>query len=158
MALQKVAGEQNPADLVVKHLNVSSARRHLEGLGIWVGNGRARSAPNCSVLNQLSRRDQRRRRAAQLTRWGEKQIQESLRREGPHELPQKEKLKSILKEKLKCEWKDGKVAAARAAVVAEPSFSDSIQNQMEEPRWRKHDEGNKMEEARWRKQDKGNKI
>ena len=50
-------------------------------------------------------------------------------------MPQKEKLKSILKEKVKCERKDCKVAAARAAVVAEPSFPDPIQNQMQEPRW-----------------------
>ena len=62
-------------------------------------------------------------------------VQESQRREGPYELPQKDKLKSILKEKVKCERKDGKVAAARAAVVAEPSFSDPIHNQMKEPRW-----------------------
>ena len=50
-------------------------------------------------------------------------------------MPRKEKLKSILKEKARCERKDGEVAAARAAVVAEPSFPDPIQNQMEELRW-----------------------
>ena len=63
-------------------------------------------------------------------------VQESQWREGPYELPQKDKLKSISKEKVKCEREDGKVAAARASVVAETSFPDPVQNQMEEPRWK----------------------
>ena len=52
MKLQKVAGEQNPADMVTKHLNVTSARRHFESLGIWAGEGCAESAQNCSALTQ----------------------------------------------------------------------------------------------------------
>ena len=55
---------------------VSDSKQEKVGLGIWVGDGRARSAPSCGVLTQLSRRDHKRPRAAQLTRWGEKQIQE----------------------------------------------------------------------------------
>ena len=44
-------------------------------------------------------------------------------------------MKPIPKEKVKCNVKDGKVAVARAASAAEPSYRDMIQNQKEEPSW-----------------------
>ena len=45
IALHNVAGADNPADVVTKHLCAKLLRRHLTRLGVRTGGSRARSAP-----------------------------------------------------------------------------------------------------------------
>lgn len=43
--LEKVAGPQNPADILTKHVDSPCLLRHLEGLDLYFEQGRADSAP-----------------------------------------------------------------------------------------------------------------
>ena len=43
----KVSGEQNPADLVAKHLGADAISAHLVRLSCWERSGRAKAAPRC---------------------------------------------------------------------------------------------------------------
>ena len=56
IGIQKVAGADNPADLVTKHLNADTMRKHMERVGVRTSGGRARSAPILGVLGHRGRR------------------------------------------------------------------------------------------------------
>ena len=56
IGLQKVAGADNPADLVTKHLNAEAMKRHMARLGVNTSGGRARSAPMLGALGRRGRR------------------------------------------------------------------------------------------------------
>ena len=56
IGLQKVAGADNPADLVTKHLNAEAMRKHMARLGVNTSGGRARSAPMLGALGRRGRR------------------------------------------------------------------------------------------------------
>ena len=56
IGIQKVAGADNPADLVTKHLNAETMRKHMERVGVRTSGGRARSAPILGVLGHRGRR------------------------------------------------------------------------------------------------------
>ena len=45
IGLQKIAGAENPADLVTKYFNADTMRKHLGRLGVRTSGGRARSVP-----------------------------------------------------------------------------------------------------------------
>ena len=51
LAVNKVPGQDNPADLFTKHLCAETMRRHVETLGLDIVGGRARSAPTLSRIN-----------------------------------------------------------------------------------------------------------
>ncbi len=50
IAVEKVAGEENPADLLTKHLASDVLTGHLARLGCWEREGRARIAPQCTSV------------------------------------------------------------------------------------------------------------
>ena len=50
IALQKVTGADNPADIMAKHFCADDLRRHLVRLGVRTGGGGARSAPLFGAL------------------------------------------------------------------------------------------------------------
>ena len=56
IGLQKVAGADNPADLVTKHLNAEAMKKHMARLGVNTSGGRARSAPMLGALGRRGRR------------------------------------------------------------------------------------------------------
>ena len=47
MLVEKVPGEENPADLMTKHLSADAISAHLVRLSCWEASGRARAAPRC---------------------------------------------------------------------------------------------------------------
>ena len=51
LTVQKVAGVDNPADLLTKHLGVADMRRHVEALGIQTSRSRAAAAPRLSATS-----------------------------------------------------------------------------------------------------------
>ena len=56
IGIQKVAGADNPADLVTKHLNAETMKKHMERVGVRTSGGRARSAPILGVFGHRGRR------------------------------------------------------------------------------------------------------
>ena len=50
LKLVKVPGAENPADIVTKHLNAATSKRHLEGLCMKACSGRAASAPTVATV------------------------------------------------------------------------------------------------------------
>lgn len=57
MALHKVRGLVNPADLVTKHLAQAAVTKHFGAFDMWVELGRAESAPVLSSLRTAAVRD-----------------------------------------------------------------------------------------------------
>ena len=67
--LLKVAGLANPADLMTKHLSRVDADRHLAGLGMQLGSGRAATAPTLGSLGlPRTREHEATRRSNRFTR------------------------------------------------------------------------------------------
>ena len=54
LEVQKVAGAENPADLLTKHLAVESMLKHMAALNMEFPSGRARLAPTLSNINSNS--------------------------------------------------------------------------------------------------------
>ena len=48
LLVEKVPGEDNPADLMTKHLGADAISAHLVRLSCWEASGRAKAAPRCS--------------------------------------------------------------------------------------------------------------
>ena len=55
IGIVKIAGTENPADLMTKHLDADSIAANLTRLSCWPKEGRAQSAPSCRHL-QVSRK------------------------------------------------------------------------------------------------------
>ena len=53
----KVPGEQNPVDLVTKHVSAELVLRHTGTLGIVLGSGRAASAPQFNAARERQHDD-----------------------------------------------------------------------------------------------------
>ena len=48
--IAKVPGQDNPADILTKNVAAELIHKHTETLGVWIGNGRAQTAPQLSSI------------------------------------------------------------------------------------------------------------
>ena len=48
--IAKVAGQDNRADILTKHVAAELIQKHTAALGVWIGTGRAKTAPQLSSI------------------------------------------------------------------------------------------------------------